>query len=89
MTQTPLHAGGELLMTLYEQVQRERLADQIVEDIYNPPIHKTVLLVDLRSRARRFGGRCGVRVQKPNTPVSADAVLRASQIVRPSKDRGS
>lgn len=76
-------------MTLYEQVQRERLTARIVEDLYNPPIHKTAMLVDLRSHVRRFNGRCAVRVQKPLTPVAPDAVLQAVDSVRQSKDRGS
>lgn len=76
-------------MTLYEQLQREHLTARIVEDIYNPPIDKTALLVDLRPRVRRFGGRCGVRVQQLRNPVAPDAVLTAVAVVRQSKDRGS
>ena len=76
-------------MTIYEQLQRERLTDRLVEDIYNPPLQKTVMLVDLRPRVRRVSGRCAVRVQRPTTPIAPDAVLQATETVRQSKDRGS
>lgn len=78
--------GSEV--SLYEQVQRERLTDRIVDDIYDPPLEKTVMLVDLRPRLRRMGGRCGVRVVPP-TALTPAAALRATQDVRPSKDWGS
>ena len=76
-------------MTIYDQLQRERLTARIVEDIYNPPLERTVMLVYLRPRVRRFGGRCAVRVQKPETPMTPEAVLHAVAAVRQSKDRGS
>ena len=76
-------------MTLYEQYQCERLTARIVEDIYEPPISKTVMLVDLRGPHRIRGRACAVRVQRPAVPMAPDVALRASQIVRPSKDRGS
>lgn len=76
-------------MTLYEKYQRHRLTTQIVEDIYNPPIAKTVLLVDLRPRVDRRRGRCAVRVQRPTVPMAPDAVMHAVAAVRQTKDRGS
>lgn len=76
-------------MTIYEQTQRERLTTRIVEDIYNPPISKTVMLVDLHGPHRIRGVACAVRVQTPTVPVGPDAVLRAVADVRQSKDRGS
>ena len=76
-------------MTLYEQIQRERLTARIVADIYEPPIDKTVMLVD-RSGPHRIRGRaCAVRVQKPSTPVAPDVVMRATHITQQSKGRGS
>lgn len=78
-------------MTLYEQIQRARLTARIVEDIYHPPIDRTVMLVDVRPRVRRLGGKCAVRVQRPTLthPMAPDAVLQAVETVRQSKDRGS
>jgi hypothetical protein len=76
-------------MTLYEQLQRGRLTARIVEDIYSPPIDRTVMLVDLRPRVKRARGGIAVRVQKPTTPMMPEAVLRSTQSTRPSKDRGS
>ena len=76
-------------MTLYEHLQRERITARILEDIYAPPIHKTVMLVDLRGPNRIRGSKCAVRVQKLNTPVAPEAVLHAVAAVRQSKDRGS
>lgn len=76
-------------MMLYEQMQRERLTNQIVEDIFNPPLEKTVMLVDLRPRVNRAFGKCAVRVQKPRTPIAPEAVRQAVESSRQSKDRGS
>ena len=77
-------------MTLYEQIQRERLTARIVEDMHNPPIEKTVMLVDLRPRVHRAFGQCAVRVLHQSTPmVGPDAVLHAVEAVRETKDRGS
>ena len=76
-------------MTIYEQYQRERLTARIVEDIYHPPISKTVMLVDLRGPHRIRGRACAVRVQRPVVPMAPDAVVRALDVARQTKGRGS
>ena len=76
-------------MTLYEQIQRERLTARIVEDIYTPPLAKTVMRVDLRGPNRIRGFKCAVRVQKPTHPIGMDAVLRLATVERQTKDRGT
>ena len=76
-------------MTAYEQLQRERLTERIVEDIFNPPLEKTAMLVDVRPRVKRGFGQCAVRVQIPRTPMAPEAVRQAVMMGRQSKDRGS
>ena len=73
---------------IYEQIQRERLTARIVEDIYNPPIDRTVMLVNLRGPNRLRGHKCAVRVQQLTPMVAPDAVLRGVAAERQSKDRG-